>query len=222
MEFVVEDIGERIKIDGNDFELKKFAESFIPSFCVTVDKNQGAEIDKDYSMYDVKRMDKRQLYTSLSKATKLEHIHLDAKKLNKRYHPGEYPPLKLFNANKNQYSNGKIYKVTFNDGRIYIGSTARILSKRLKWHITQKRSQVYANRDKDPKLELIVNAPSKDITSLEAVERSYIKKGHKEHGDKQLNTKGVPTKAKKREFEVKVEKLDRNAGQKASYYRGSY
>ena len=80
--------------------------------------------------------------------------------------------------------------------------------------MTQKKSQVYANRDKDPKIELIVNVPSKDITSLEALEQSYIKKGHKEQE--------VQSKAKKREFEVKVEKLDRNAGQKASYYRGSY
>ena len=71
-------------------------------------------------------MDKHQLYTSLSRATKLEHIHLDVKKLNKRYHAEEYPPLRLFNANKNQYSNGKIYKATFNDGRIYMGSTVRI------------------------------------------------------------------------------------------------
>lgn len=64
MEFVVEDIDERIKIDG-----KEFAESFIPSFCITVYEY--------HNRYDFNRMDKGQLSTLLSSATELEYIHLD-------------------------------------------------------------------------------------------------------------------------------------------------
>lgn len=53
----------------------------------------------------------------------------------------------------------------------------------------QKRSQVYANRDKDPQIELIINMPSKDRNSLEPVERSHIETSHKGYGNKLLNIK---------------------------------
>lgn len=90
MEFVVEDIGERVKID-KEFKLKEFADSFIPSFCVTVYKYQRAKIDKQYNIYDLNWLDKLQLYTSLSRTTRLQNIHLDTKKLIKKIYRVRVP-----------------------------------------------------------------------------------------------------------------------------------
>ena len=63
------------------FEHSVFAESFIPAFCVTVYKYQGGTINKPYNIFDVHKMDKKQLYTSLSRTTNLEYIQLSNKKL---------------------------------------------------------------------------------------------------------------------------------------------
>lgn len=147
MEFIVEDICERIKIDGEELEIKEFAKSFIP-FCVTVYKYQGASIGGHYNIYDVNRMDKRQLHTSVSRTTKLRYIHLETKKINKKYFSRGSPTLDICNAKQSAFFSG--YKVTFNDGQVYIGCTCEDLNKTRKWHLTQKRSHVYANRDKDP------------------------------------------------------------------------
>ena len=86
MEFVIEDISNnQFKINIEWFDKKEFSENFIPSFCVTVDKYQGAEINEPYNIYDVNRMDKKQLYTAQSRTTKFEYIHLNHKELNNIY-----------------------------------------------------------------------------------------------------------------------------------------
>ena len=60
MEFVVEDMNDRsFKVNNEWFEIGEFSESFIPSFCVTVYKYQGADINEPYNVYDVNRMDKK-------------------------------------------------------------------------------------------------------------------------------------------------------------------
>ena len=78
MEFVIEDISNnQFKINNEWFYQKEFSENFIPSFCVTVYKYQGADINEPYNRYDVNRMDKKQLYTSLSRTTRFEYIHVN-------------------------------------------------------------------------------------------------------------------------------------------------
>jgi len=77
MEFAIEDMRENeFKVNNEWYDEKEFSESFIPSFCVTVYKYQGADIDEPYNIYDVNRMDKKQLDTALSRTTKLEYIHI--------------------------------------------------------------------------------------------------------------------------------------------------
>ena len=77
MEFKVEGIdNQTVTIADIDFPIDTFAQSFIPAFCCTVYKYQGGDIDELYNIYNVNRMDKKQLYTSLSRTTKLEFIHL--------------------------------------------------------------------------------------------------------------------------------------------------
>ena len=208
MEFKIEGI--RATIDENEehikqfmierswFDLNEFAKSFIPGFCVTVYKYQGGEIDEPYNIYDVNGMDKKQLYTALSRTTKLEYIHLNNKEVNNKYLERRQPILELTNAKFNSlYRNGKIYRVRFDDGKIYIGSTCENLKLRLAWHLTNPGSQVYKNKNKNPKIELIVNAPSYDKKNLEKAENEHISENADIYGDKLINKKNNPNMKQK-------------------------
>ena len=161
MEFMIEEIkGNKFKVNNEWFDKKEFSESFIPSFCVTVYKYQGADIDEPYNIDDVNRMDKKQLYTALSRTTKLEYIKLNNKEINNKYFNRRRPTLEIVNSKCNSsYKNEKVYKVTFNNGMVYVGSTCEDIETRLKWHISNKKSQVFKHKDKKQKIELIVNAP---------------------------------------------------------------
>ena len=91
-------------LNGQTFSHSEFRESFIPAFCVTVYKYQGGTINQHYNIDDVEKMDTKQLYTALSRTTKLDHIHLDTLKLKEQYEitmPDDYVIV-------NSYFNDKI------------------------------------------------------------------------------------------------------------------
>ena len=69
-----------MKIDYNEFR-----ESFLPNVCNTVYKYQGGKIDEHYNIWDTHKMDIKEMYTSLSRTTKLKYIHLNNKKICKQY-----------------------------------------------------------------------------------------------------------------------------------------
>lgn len=59
-------------------------------------------------------MDIKELYTALSRTTKLEYIHFDDSKLNSIYVTRKQPKLVILNTHFNSgYQNGKIYEITF-------------------------------------------------------------------------------------------------------------
>ena len=138
MEFVIEDINDiNFKINSEWYCAAEFSNNFIPSFCVTVYKYQGADIHEPYNIYDVNRMDKKQFYTALSRTTKLDYIHLNNDDVNCKYIERRQPLLELMNARFNSlYKKGKIYSVTFDDGKIYVGSTCEKLKTRLSAHLS--------------------------------------------------------------------------------------
>ena len=207
MEFVVEDIyGDCFKVNDILFDKKEFSESFIPSFCVTVYKYQGADINEHCNIYDVNKMDKKQLYTALSRTTQFDYIHFNNKELNNKYFNRKQPVLELVNSKFNSlYKNGKIYKVTFDNKMVYVGSTCEELETRFKWHLSNSKSQVFKHKDKNPKLELLIDAPSFDKKSLGKVENGYIEEHAEKYGKLLLNIKSNPLKTKKVEYKVNIE-----------------
>jgi len=209
MEFVVEKIRDNFfKVNNEWYNKEQFSESFIPSFCVTVYKYQGADIDEQYNIYDTERMDIKQLYTSLSRTTRLDYIHLDNNKINNQYFIRRQPILELTNSKFNSlYKDGKIYLVTFSNEMKYIGSTCESLDIRLKWHLSNKSSQVFKYKNKKPDIKLITNAPSNDRTKLLNIENAYIEEYALIYGEKLLNKKCNPLKKKKKvkKIEYKVE-----------------
>ena len=159
MEFIVEDMfydkfnDYVFKVNDQIFNKAEFSVSFIPSFCVTVYKYQGADINEHYNIHDVNRVDKKQLYTTLSRTTKFEYIHLNNKEINNKYINRKQPILELINNKFNSlYKNGKIYKVTFDNEMVYVGSTCEELETRLKWHLSNNKIQVFKYKIKTQKL----------------------------------------------------------------------
>ena len=200
MEFKIEEIeGNIFKVNNEWYDIKEFSESFIPSFCVTVYKYQGADIDEPYNIHDVNRMDKKQVYTALSRTTKMEYIHINNKEINNKYFNKKQPVLELVNSKFNSlYRNGKIYKITFDNRMVYVGSTCKELETRFKWHLSNMKSQVFKNKKHNPKIELIINAPSNDKKSLEKVENGYIQEFAEKYGKLLLNIRSNPNKKTKR------------------------
>ena len=72
-------------------------------------------------------MDVKEMYTSLSRTTKLEYIHLDNKKICKRYREREQDNMIIRNSYFNaDYQNGEIYEVTFElNSNYHFGSTTK-------------------------------------------------------------------------------------------------
>ena len=190
------------------FDLNEFRESFLPNFCNTVYKYQGGKIDEHYNIWDTHKMDIKEMYTSLSRTTKLECIHLDNKQICKQYRERPQDHMIILNSYLNaDYQNGKIYHVTFElNDKHYIGSTTQILDDRLNEHKLNPKSAIYKYRNDNPIIELICNCPCKDKKTLEKIENSYINEYKQQYGDRFLNIKGVKKVKKiKNEFKVEME-----------------
>ena len=134
MEFTIDEIDEHgtsFKVNNVWFEHNDFRQSFIPAFCCTVYKYQGADIKENYNILDVNGKDKKQLYTCLSRTAKFEYIFLNNQKLNRKYVPRLQPILELMNSHFNgDFLYGKIYEVTFeNSDKIYVGLTCEKLTQ---------------------------------------------------------------------------------------------
>ena len=195
MEFKLEDIrrksGLEFLIAGKWYGLDVFASSFIPAFCVTVYKYQGADIDEDYNIYDVGLMDKKQLYTALSRTTKLKYIHLCNKEVKKRYFVRKQSEEEIAKTSVDpKYNSGKIYKIKFSNGEIYVGSTTLELEERLQMHMADKKSIVYKKKLLRPKIKLVVNAPCFDKKTLESIEMKWIDWFAQDYGKNLVNVRG--------------------------------
>ena len=184
------------------FRHSQFRESFIPAFCVTVYKYQGGTIRTPYNIYDVEKMDKKQLYTALSRTTELNHVHLDTKKLNSKYKIRMPPLCVTVNSYFNDdYHNGQIYKITFkHNDKLYIGSSIRNLQERLNEHVTTKSSAIFKYKDDEPIIMPIICAPCKDRQELNRVEAEYIRYYSEKYGDRLLNKRLVPKQTVKIEY----------------------
>ena len=75
-------------------------------------------------------MNKKQLYTALSRTTKFKYIHAENLKSKYKYTVNNIQEVKSIGYS--EYQKGKIYKIEFDDESIYIGSTIKTLKMRQK------------------------------------------------------------------------------------------
>ena len=199
------------------FTIVKFAQSFILAFCCTVCKYQGDDIDEPYNIYNVNRMDKKQLYTTLSRTTKLDFIHLNNNASNNKYVTRGHPKIEIVNLYfHSDFNSGKIYKIEFkNCDKVYTGNTTGELQTRLTQHLTNNKSPVYQYRLHKPTIKLLVNAPSKGKRELEKVEYEWIYDFSEKLGDRLLNKQGVQPKRQEGKYQAQMIAID--AFQKSCY-----
>ena len=174
-----------IKENDQKFSMDDFRKKFNLAFCITVYKYQGAEIDQHYNILDTEAMNKKQLYTALTRTTKFECIH--AENLKSKYTYTVKNKHEIQSIGHTEYQNGKIYKIEFDDESIYIGSTIKTPEIRLKEHISDIKSIVYKNKDKSPKISLLIDCPCENKHKLGKVEKKYINQYAKKYVAKVLN-----------------------------------
>ena len=159
------------------FNKKDFIENFEPSFCQTIYRYQGLTIKEPFTIHELNIMTKRELYTSLSRATKLEDINFNyIPKMFQNQDVINNVELKMRTSNDidEKYETSKIYKITF-DNYIYIGSTYRELEERFKEHKQAKKGSLFIQKLIENKekacIELIMNYPCKSLQELQMKER---------------------------------------------------
>jgi len=148
------------------------------------------------------------MYTTLSRTTKLEYIHLRNNQLCKRYSGRKRDNFVIKNSYFNtDFHKGKIYEITFElNDKHYVGSTTKTLNERKSYHINDPKSTVYKYRNDKPIIRLICDCPCKDKKTLEKIENSYINEYKQKYGDLLLNIKGVKKVTKKKsQFKVAME-----------------
>ena len=209
-------------LNGTSFSHSEFHESFIPAFCVTLYKYQGGTISTPYNIYDVEKMDKKQLYTVLSRTTELNHTHLDTTKLNPEYKIRMPPRRVTVNSYFNDdYHNGQIYKITFeHNDKLYIGRSIRNLREQLNEHVATKSSPVFNYKDDEPSFIPIIRAPCEDRQELNGVEIEYIRYYSEKYGDRLLNKQSVPKQTVK--IECKHQAQIETENQKRERLRQKY
>ena len=121
---------------------------------------QCAEIDRHYNIFNTEAMNKKQIYTTLSRTTKFKYI--DAYNLESKYTYTVNNKHEVQLIGHTKYQNGKIYKIEFDDESIYIDSTIKTIEMRLKDRTTDIKSIVDRNIDKDPNISLIIDCPCKN------------------------------------------------------------
>ena len=69
----------KIKVHDTPIEIetKEFSNLFNIAFCMTIHKSQGQTFTYDYQIYEWEKLDNRLKYVALSRATKINNIHLN-------------------------------------------------------------------------------------------------------------------------------------------------
>ena len=69
----------KIKVHDTPIEIetKEFSNLFNIAFCMTIHKSQGQTFTYDYNIYEWEKLDNRLKYVALSRATKINNIHLN-------------------------------------------------------------------------------------------------------------------------------------------------
>jgi hypothetical protein len=206
--YTIEDITDKhVIINSVSFKMKEFQSWFTLGFCVTVYKYQGGTIDEPYNIFDVEAMNKKQLYTSLSRTTTFDYIHLDNTKLKSKYVYNMSTKHLTKTIKQSKYKDGKIYQIDFDDGCVYIGSTIKSIEERFDEHLNDNKSVVFKNKDKNPIISLKCNYPCYKKDELERCEMYYINKCDT---DKLLNKRMNDTRKKKKKYSFKCTIMNEN------------
>eukprot|EP01029_Cantina_marsupialis_P003838 TRINITY_DN13860_c0_g1_i4.p1 TRINITY_DN13860_c0_g1~~TRINITY_DN13860_c0_g1_i4.p1 ORF type:complete len:238 (-),score=34.61 TRINITY_DN13860_c0_g1_i4:861-1526(-) len=185
-----------------------FTSKWYPAFCTTTYKLQGITVRDHLNIYDASKMTFNQLYTAISRCTKLEHVHI-VHDVEKQYKPQKYNQVLKTKCDQTDKFMGKIYQVTFvKDDTFYsyIGQTIRELEERLEEHLTDPNSAVCKQGATDAEINLVGNTFG-DKYQLDKLERIMILKDVKVQDDKEdavnINAVHNPNRKQKKKKDEK-------------------
>ena len=211
-------------IDSNIYKkiveaLPKYKEIFEPCYAATVYKYQGKTITSKYNIFDVEYMSFKEMYTALSRATKIDDIYFDY----------ELVCDKIFDDDRNclvedtllkKTKRGIIYELYTDEGMMfYVGQTIKKIEDRYKEHLEWKKGPINRCMSSDKKYKWNINILT-DIyyfneNELDRLEKKYIV-GYKKDGYINVNIQLQPKKVnainneiemKRNELHAKAEKL---------------
>lgn len=126
-------LNDNIFIKKKDFTFNGKKPHFDYAFCMTVHKFQGSEIKEDYCIYEIERMDKKLLYTALTRGASLDKVHFNY--TNKVFTTRVYKNVPVcVDVAKPNIITGRIYAMTNDNGQAYVGSTTKAIEKRYQEH----------------------------------------------------------------------------------------
>ena len=177
----------KLIVGENSFDPSNFMTIFDPNYCNTIYKYQGSCIKNDYTIHELNIMTKREIYTSITRGTKLSNVHFKFTAkifVNEDVSIGREIDNIVSNDVDDKYLAGKIYKISFN-GDIYIGSTIQLLEDRFSGHKSAKKGSDFIQKLKDnlsiAKIELIKDYPCTSQNQLVSEEKriceEYIEAG---------------------------------------------
>jgi len=174
--------------------------NFIPAYCSTTHKYQGKTIKTDYNIYEADKMSRNLLYTALSRAKHEDLIHIGELK-------DYYPPPKADTTIKEvhlmdggKWKNSQLYKVSFPDGKFYIGYTTQDIDKRLEQHLKKSKSDIdyktevgkhFSKTSQTPTIERMAQCPCFERSEIEAYEHRMIQHYYRLSPDLVLNSKKI-------------------------------
>ena len=163
---------------------KEFTGLFDYSFCVTIYKFQGGQINEHINIYQADQMSRNELFTCVSRGFSPEKIHID-KLRDGRYewdreqhvHIAVTPP---------PIRTGRIYCITFEGSTYsYIGKTTQTLAERLEGHMrkpTNKQMKEAFASGATPKITLLDEFKYSSEKVFSTIEKYFI-----ENADNLLN-----------------------------------
>ena len=198
---------------------KEFTDLFDYSFCVTIYKFQGGQINQHFNIFQADLMSRNELLTCVSRGFSADKVHIDRLR-TERYewdtehhvHMGVHPP---------SIRTGRIYELSWEHSEYhYIGKTTQNLEERLEQHIqkpTNKQTK-----------EAFLNGGKCSIRKLDEFKYSservfaLIEKYYIENAEKLLNVcYNVKDLEKKKKEMPKMKKVKYNITDDASKKRYS-
>jgi hypothetical protein len=126
-------LSDDVKVSKRDFTMKGKNSTFDYAFCMTTHKFQGSEIQEDYCIYEIARMDKKLLNTALTRGKSLDKVHFNyTKKIFKQRIYSE-EPFKII-TKEPDLKDGRIYAITNKNNQAYVGSTNKSIEERYTEH----------------------------------------------------------------------------------------
>jgi hypothetical protein len=181
---------------------------FIPAYCGTTYKYQGATINENYNIHDTRSMNRNHMYVALSRCTDISQVHCDD--IKPYYKPFVFAD-ECESIKPITMKDGYIYAIKFNDNTYYVGETMTSIDQRLYEHENYNGTYVDSVYDKKDMIEYvkqIAKIPVEDKSELRRYESYWIQHYEQQYGRDNILNKKQLKPLKKKKTTITINKTD--------------